>query len=204
MGSRLTLPALAFAALLAFAAALPARAQTPSDSWRTLETASFRFHYPAEAEAFARRTASRMEAVRAAVAREVGYRPPGRTEVLIEDPLARANGSAWPVLTAPRMILYTTPPPADSVLGNYRDWGEVLTVHEEVHLAHLLRPSRNPRRHLLESLAPLGPIAQRSPLWVSEGYATLLEGRLTGWGRPHGSLRAALLRRWAQAGALPS
>ena len=37
-----------------------------------------------------------------------------------------------------------------------------------------------------------------------EGYATVVEGRLTGSGRPNGDLRAAILRRWAQEGKLPS
>ena len=37
-----------------------------------------------------------------------------------------------------------------------------------------------------------------------EGYATVVEGRLTGSGRPHGDMRASILRRWAQGGKLPS
>jgi hypothetical protein len=50
----------------------------------------------------------------------------------------------------------------------------------------------------------MGPIPLRAPRWVVEGYATLVEGRLTGSGRPSGALRAAVLRRWAQRGQLPS
>lgn len=194
-------------AILAFCAALlagPTAAQDPSADWRTLETASYRFHYPVEAEAFTRHTAARLEAIRERVAAEVGYRPEGRTEVLVVDPLAAPNGSAWPLKQWPRLILFTTPPEPESVLGHFDDWAALLALHEETHLAHLLRPSRQPLETRLGALMPIGPVARRAPRWVIEGYATYLEGHLTGFGRPHGDLRPALLRRWAQQGFLPS
>ncbi|HEX5757858.1 MAG TPA: hypothetical protein VF121_01555 [Thermoanaerobaculia bacterium] len=151
-----------------------------------------------------RRAAARVEAIRTAVAAEVGYAPPQRVEVLVSDPIAAPNGAAIPLLGRPRLVLWTSPPPPDSVIGHYRDWSEALLVHEEAHLAHLLRPSRNPLRRSLAWLLPVGPIALAAPRWAVEGYATLVEGRLTGAGRPHGDLRAAVLRRWALAGRLPS
>jgi hypothetical protein len=39
---------------------------------------------------------------------------------------------------------------------------------------------------------------------VSEGYATYVEGRLTGSGRPYGVMRPAMLRQWALEGRLPT
>ena len=163
---------------------LPAVGQGPSESWATFETAHYRVHFPLPAEEWARRAAERLESIRQRVSEEVGYSPEGKVDVLVIDPIARANGSAWPILGAPRMVLYTTPPGPESVLGYYRDWGELLLVHEDVHLAHLLRPSRNPLQRRLSRVVPVGPIARRVPRWVSEGYATLLEGRLTATGRP--------------------
>ena len=56
----------------------------------------------------------------------------------------------------------------------------------------------------MEWLLPLGPISLRAPRWVDEGYATLVEGELTGSGRPNGDFRAAILRQRARAGRLPS
>jgi hypothetical protein len=87
-----------------------------------------------------------------------------------------------------------------------RGWGEILSVHEFAHIAHTHRRSRNPREGLLWRLSPvrLGPIARRAPRWVLEGYATYVEGRLTGTGRPRGAGRAAILRQWALEGRLPS
>jgi len=182
----------------------PAAAQGPDAEWRTLETEHFRVHYTQPAEGWVRRAVARLEAIGQRVSQEVGYSLETKVDVLVTDPVASANGSAWPLLGSPRMVLYTTPPGPSSAIGYYRDWGESLLVHEETHLVHLLRPSRNPKSRLLSNFVPLGPIAQRTPRWVSEGYATVLEGQLTGYGRPNSDLRATILRRWAQLGTLPS
>jgi hypothetical protein len=183
--------------------ALPITAQGPSADWRTLETAHFRVHYPAASEAWARRAAGRLESIRERVAAEVGYTPPETVDVLVSDPVADPNGAAIPILGWPRLVLWTSPPGPESVIGHYTEWSELLLVHEETHLVHLLRPSRNPWRQLLARIAPAGPIPLGAPRWVVEGYATVVEGRLTGSGRPNSDVRAAILRRWAQAGRLP-
>jgi hypothetical protein len=194
--------------LLAFLTAallpLPALAQGPSADWRTLSTPHFRVHYPVESEAWAGRAAARLESIRDRVIEEVGYAPPEVVDVLISDPVADANGMAFPFLGWPRMVLWTSPPGPESTIGHYADWAELLIVHEQTHLVHMLRPSRNPLRQLLARLIPAGPIALGAPRWVTEGYATVVEGRLTGAGRPNGDLRASILRRWAQTGKLPS
>lgn len=182
----------------------PVLAQGPDADWRTVTTAHFRVHYPAPAEAWTLRAVARMEAIRERVAAEVGFAPTRVIDVIVEDPVAQPNGMALPLLDAPRMVLWTSPPGPDAAIGNYADWAEDLIVHEDVHSVHLLRPSRNPWRHLGELVLPVGPITAGAPRWVHEGYATYLEGRLTALGRPNGDLRASILRRWAQAGRLPS
>ena len=198
----------ALGALIALSAA-PAAAQPADAAWRTLVVGdgAFRVHYPAAAEAWARQTAARLVVIRERLAEEIGYRPDQTIDVVVTDPLSRPNGSAWALLAAPRMVLWTSPPEPTSILGAYRDWGELVATHEEAHLVHLLRPSRRPWRSLAARLLPLGgpgPIGLRAPRWVTEGYATLLEGRLTGSGRPNSDLVAAVLRQRAVAGRLPS
>jgi len=191
-------------ALVGVALAAPAWAQGPDADWRTVSTAHFRVHYPAPSEIWALHAAGRLEAIRERVVATVGYDPPERVDVVVADPLASANGLAIPLLGAPRLVLWTTPPPPQSAVGQFRDWPEMLMAHEVTHLAHLTRPSRNPWRRLGEALLPVGPIPLAAPRWVVEGYATLVEGDLTGSGRPFSDLRAAVLRRRAQAGELPS
>ncbi|MEK0431124.1 MAG: hypothetical protein RL139_928, partial [Gemmatimonadota bacterium] len=96
-------------------------------------------------------------------------------------------------------------PPEPGQLGHYTGWGELVAVHEYAHLAHLLRPGRTPGFEVGARLSPLllGPIVMKSPAWIFEGYATVIEGRLTGSGRPNGAFRPAILRQLALEGALP-
>ena len=190
--------------ILLLACPLSAAAQGPSAEWRTLETPHFRVHYPASSEGWTRRAAARLEAIRERVIAEVGYAPPEVVEVMVSDPAADSNGEAFAILGWPRLTLWTSPPGPESELGHYSDWSDLLIIHEETHLVHLLRPSRNPLWQRLARVAPVGPIPLTAPRWVLEGYATVVEGRLTGTGRPNSDLRAAIIRRWAEAGRLPT
>ena len=178
----------------------------PDAEWRTVTTDHFEVHYPREFEAWSLAMAERLESVRGAVGREVGSLPKKRVTVLVTDPMNLSNGSAWPFREAPAIIVWPTPPDPRSAIGDTRSWPEVLSVHEFAHLAHLMRPSRSPRDRFLARLLPLGvgPIALKSPRWVIEGYATYVEGRLTGSGRPHGAWRPATLRQLALEGRLPT
>lgn len=187
-----------------------ARAQVglprPHLDWRTIESAHFIVHYPREMHEWTVDVASRLEAVHVAVSRLVGSAPTARISVIVEDPLNVSNGSAWPMLGAPAIYLWPVAPEPQSQIGNTRGWGEILAVHEYAHIAQLTWPSRNRRERLLWRILPvnIGPLARRSPRWVIEGYATYVEGKLTGSGRPHGIARAAALRQFALEGRLPT
>jgi len=190
--------------LLLLASAPFTFAQAPHDDWQTITTAHFRVHYPKSTEVWAMRVASTIESVRAAVVKEVGYAPAQTTDILIGNPFATSNGLTLPFLGTPRIVLYSEPPPPESQIGEYTNWIELLTVHETAHLVHLLRPSRNDRSKIVEKFLPLNPITILAPRWVLEGYATVVEGRITGSGRPPGAIRAAILREWAASGQFPS
>ena len=179
-------------------------AQAPSEPWRTITTPHFRVHYPVQYEAWASRAAARLESVRAAVVAEVGFAPESVTDVLVENPISEPNGITIPLLDHPRIILFPEPPDPEMVIGEYSNWIDLLTVHETAHLVHLLRPSRNPLERAIAHLLPLNPITRHAPRWALEGYATVIEGRITGSGRPSGAMRAAVLRTWAMNGQLPT
>lgn len=184
--------------------AVPAFAQAPSEHWKTITTPHFRLHYPAQYEAWTMRAASHIESVRDAVVREVGYSPKTMTDILVMNPIADPNGATLPLLGHPRILLFTEPPDPATAIGEFSNWIDLLTVHEMTHLVHLLRPSRNPLQRFVEHALPLNPITLGAPRWVLEGYATVVEGRITGYGRPSSSIRAAILRKWAASGRLPA
>lgn len=168
-----------------------------------METEHFTIHYPVELADWSRHVSARLESVHAVVSEMIGNAPPRRITVIVDDPSNVSNGSMSP---GPLLYLYPTPPDPRSLIGENRGWAEMLAVHEYAHAAHLDRPSRNPRQNLLWSFVPvpLGPVFLNSPRWVTEGYATYIEGRVTGSGRPHGVWRPAVLRQWALEGRLPT
>ena len=173
--------------------------------WRTIEAGRFAIHFPAELEAWASIVASKTPAIDSVVSRATGFAPKQRIDIVIDDPFRIANGSAWPLLDAPRIVMWATPPNPRENIGTFVSWADMLTTHEYAHLAHLLRPSRNEFQTWLWKLAPmeLGPLSRKAPRWVIEGYATYIEGIVTGSGRPNGVWRPTILRQWALEGVLP-
>ncbi len=192
--------------LIGLAAPLTAqRIQSPDAPWRTIQTPHYRIHYPARGdfEPFALEVAAKIEGIHARVTEWVGYESPRVVDVLIRDPRGEGNGTAYPFLKHPFVELWKTPPEPHSAIGHFTTWPELLVTHELTHIQHLTRPITQPQ--LLDKLLdlPVGPLTLKAPRWVIEGYATVIEGRVTGSGRPHSVYRAAQLRQWAREGKLP-
>jgi hypothetical protein len=178
----------------------------PELRWETIHTVHFDVHFPRIMRPWAVDAAGRLEAVHDAVVALVGSGPARKVTVVIDDPYNVSNGASLPILNAPTIVLWPTPPEPTDDIGHMGDWAELLTAHEFTHIAHLTRPSRNPIQRLLGRLLPaeISPIARNSPRWVMEGYATYIEGRVTGSGRPNGVARAGVLRQFALEGRLPT
>src|SRR6185503_13764281 len=105
----------------------------PQMPWRTISTARFDIHFPAEMEVWTRRVAQQMESVADAVNEVVGNTPASRITVIVEDPSNVANGFALPFLESPVIFLWPTPPSPSPTFGSHRGWGEVLAIHEYGH-----------------------------------------------------------------------
>ena len=200
MQPRALLPCLAL--LPALVQAAP-RSQAPDAAWLTFTTAHYRIHCPAAFEAFGREVAGRVEGLHAQYLDLVGYVYDKPIDIVILDPVMDSNGMAFPILQRPQVVLWKTAPEPDSVIGHNHGWAELVVAHELGHMHHLLRPQRKPNLWQRWT-AVLGPLPEKAPRWVTEGYATLIEGKLTGSGRPHSPIRAAVLRQWALEGKLPA
>lgn len=184
-----------------------ARVQAPDARWKTIPTAHYRIHHPDRPDfaAFARQVAGKIEGIHKLLEQEVGHSLSGPTDVLIQNPAAAANGMVMPLSQRPTVTLWTEPVESDSSIGHESDWVELLVLHELVHLHHLSFEDRKPGiMDRLPSPLKTNAIVRKAPTWVSEGYATQLEGRLTGSGRPHGAYRAMVLRLRALEGRMPS
>ena len=179
------------------------RTQSPDAAWLTFTTAHYRIHCPKAFEAFGREVAGRVEGIHAQYVGLIGFTHGKPIDILIMDPVLEANGMAFPFFQRPFVVLWKTEPEPDSPIGHHHGWAELLLTHELGHMHHMLRPTRKPG--LWERwTAVVGPITRKAPRWVFEGYATLIEGKLTGSGRPHSAIRASVLRQWALEGKLPT
>ena len=200
MTRRFLLPCLAL--LPALVQAAP-RTQAPDAVWLTFTTVHYRVHCPRAFEGFGREVAGRVEGVHDQYLGLIGFAYDKPIDIVIQDPVMEANGMAFPIFPRPHVVLWKTEPEPDSGIGHHRGWAELLVTHELAHMHHLLRPAR--KLNLWQRwTAVLGPVTEKSPRWVTEGYATLIEGKLTGSGRPHSAIRAAVLRQWAIEGKLPT
>src|SRR5688572_6051699 len=144
------------AALLALSSPVSGQYLTrPQIPWRTITTARFDIHFPAEMEDWTRAVAQRMETVADAVNAMVGNKPASRITMIVEDPSNVANGFALPFMEGPVIFLWPTPPSPSPPFGTHRGWGEVLAIHEYGHIAHLTFPSRTSLERFLRILRPV-------------------------------------------------
>ncbi|MDP7593537.1 MAG: hypothetical protein QF552_12745 [Litorilituus sp.] len=181
---------------------------TPIDTaqnWQTFETENFRVHYTPKYQQWALSSAREMEKIRTLIKEQQGRVLDEKVDAYIIDPYNAANGFAIPLSNAPYMALFATAPLSDSIIANSTGWQQLLILHEYVHLVHLGQKSRSRWRNKLASWFDIYDASQITEhRWVSEGYATLLESKLTGRGRLYNNVVEAIIQQFAREGALPT
>ncbi len=173
--------------------------------WQTIHTEHFNIHYSVEHAEFAKSTAAELEIVRTKVLEQQNRALDKTVDVVVFDPLNAANGFALPTSNNPVMALFTTPPQSDTVISNSTGWQQLLVLHEYIHLVHLAQPTRNDWQQKMRGVWDLYDLTySNTPRWVAEGYATLIESKMTGRGRLFDNYSESILREFAQQGALPT
>ena len=177
----------------------------PSKEWKVFETENFRVHYMPEYRDWSIAATHEMEASRDVIIKHQNRTLPEKVDVVVFDPLNTSNGFAMPFSTKPFMALYTTPPLSDSQISNSSSWAQLLALHEYVHLVHLAQPTRNEWKQKLRHLYDLYDVTSSMlDRWAAEGYATLLESKLTGRGRLYDVQVEMMLQQFAREGGWPT
>jgi len=176
-----------------------------AQDWQTFETENFRVHFTPEYRQWALSSAREMENVRTLIKEQQGRVITEKVDAYIVDPYNAANGFAFPLSHRPYMAFFATPPQSDSIIANSTGWQQLLVLHEYVHLVHLGQKSRSNWRNNLANWYDLFDASLiNKERWVSEGYATLLESKLTGRGRLYNNQVEAIIQQFARQGALPT
>ncbi len=176
-----------------------------TQDWQTFETKNFRVHFTPEYRQWALSSAREMEVVRQLIKDQQGRVLTEKVDTFIIDPYNAANGFAVPLSHKPYMALFATPPQSDTVISNSTGWQQLLVLHEYVHLVHLAQKSRSNWRNNVANWYDIFDLSQiNGERWVSEGYATLLESRLTGRGRLFNNQIEAIIQKFSRQGAMPS
>jgi Tol biopolymer transport system component len=192
--------AIAFAAL-ALGFASPTAAADWRLHWTTIETPHFSIHYPDGLEPYARHAAVVAEDVHQRVTAWMGWAPRGKTQIVVQDDVDAANGSAS-VIPYRAIRLLATMPGEDSNLDVYDDWLETLITHEYEHVVHMDMARGVPAalRYVFGRIFSLSAVV---PTFMIEGLAVYTETLGTSGGRGRSTttdmlLRAAVLEKRLQ------
>jgi hypothetical protein len=192
----------AFALLLALALAIVCaspRANAAADphlTYHTIHTKHFNVTYESQSREVGEHVAAIAEDIFDEMTRDVGWIPAGRTEILLQDPVDAANGSASALpYNAVRLLI--TAPDDLSPLGDVDDWYLELVTHEYTHILHT--------DHIRGLPALINAIVgktfapnQVQPRWLLEGLAVYHESARTSAGR----LRSSQWNMWMRTDVL--
>ncbi|HEY0144218.1 MAG TPA: hypothetical protein VGF48_25255, partial [Thermoanaerobaculia bacterium] len=178
----------------------------PRYRWQTITTPHFFVHFHQGEEELARRAAGLAEEIHARITPLMRYEPRERTHLILTDHVDASNGSAS-TFPQNRIEIYVSAPGADpsSPLEHYDNWLNLVITHEYAHILHL--DQARGFSGLLRRVFGRHPVAfpnQFSPLWMTEGLATVVESEATDAGRLKGTFVEMVLRTAALEGRWPS
>ncbi len=173
----------------------------PQLHFRTIVTENFYIHFHQGEERRAQKIAAFIEAKHASQVAQTRHKPFFRTHLVLSDISDMPNGFAsfepWN-----RIEMFAARPLPDSIIGYYRDWDEMLFVHEYNHILTLEQIYGLPgiSRYLLGRVWFPNT---NEPAWIIEGSAVAAESA-DGYGRNHSSLVEMYFRSEVEAADLKS
>lgn len=180
-----------------------ARASGPAaESWKTISTPHFRINYHRSVAGMAEDVARMCEDAHDLLAKDFGFTPDRKTEVVLIDASESANGSAN---TFPRgtIRLFAVPSQSYDTRTDTVHWMWEMIVHEYAHILHMeqiygwIRIINIPfgRQYMPN---------QNLPRWVLEGTATAIESHYTGGGRAKSNFYKMYLHAAVLEGTVPT
>ncbi|MBI2605320.1 MAG: hypothetical protein HYW49_04490 [Deltaproteobacteria bacterium] len=164
----------------------------PQNGYQTLDSEHFRVVYPREFETEARHAVAILERAHEREADFFGYEYHRRITVILSDNEDFANG-VTSAIGHQGLVLYLAAPDPYSSIGEYRDWLELLAVHEYAHYLTLDR-ARGFFQFLRYLFGDLLLPNHFWPGWLAEGLAVYAETELTGLGRGNAAFYRTLTR----------
>lgn len=182
--------------VVTFSVADAATLYPPSYRWQTITTEHFYIHYHQGLEETGERTAVLAEEIHDRLVPLMGWEPEQRTHVVLSDNIDASNGAAT-FFPNNRIELYVSAPGADpsSPLEFYDNWISLVLTHEYTHILHL--DQAYAVAAFFRKIFGRNPISfpnVYSPLWMTEGIATLVESEATTAGRLKGTFVEMVLR----------
>lgn len=194
---------LALACALA-AQALPAAKYPPGVRWREIGHDAITVIFPAGRSAEAAAALASARALNLGLASTWGFRPRGRTRIVLGDFTDQANGFAT-FFPYNLVGVDLAEPPPDSEIASSREWLDLALAHELTHI-QTLNAGSGPFR-LARRLFGANPVffpATQLPPWAVEGLAIEGESRLSGAGRLNRAPYRLMLAAARRDGAFPA
>ncbi len=141
------------------------------------------------------------EEVHRRLARDIGWEPYLRTDIVLVDSMDLSNGFAQP-FPYNRVQIYVSRPEPDGVLNNYDDWLTLVFTHEYTHILNLDTIGGLPAM----SRYTVGRCCFPNmflPIWQIEGNAVYHESRDSRYGRNNSTWTDMILRSEIASGGFP-